>query len=160
MSRRAAPPPPTNVPSPAECAAAADGCACFNLRKASRAVTAVYDEALAPIGLSSGQYVLLLAARFLGETTIQKFADTVWVDRSALGRNIQPLVQRKLLSVVTGADRRTRCVRLTPAGLVVLTHGLPLWREAQKRLAGNLSRQGFDDLMAVLGRSLERMAAS
>ena len=44
-------------------------CACFNLRKAARAVTSMYDEALRPTGLRATQLPLLLITRVLGTAT-------------------------------------------------------------------------------------------
>ncbi|MFQ5845996.1 MAG: MarR family transcriptional regulator, partial [Planctomycetota bacterium] len=41
------------------CTAAAQACACFNLRKASRAVTQLFDDRLRPSGLRSTQFALL-----------------------------------------------------------------------------------------------------
>ena len=41
-------------------------CACANLRKAARAVTQVFDEALAPSGLRITQFTLLVTSRLSG----------------------------------------------------------------------------------------------
>lgn len=132
-------------------------CACFNLRRVSRAVTQVYDEALAPLGLSSGQYHLLLAVRVLGETSLLQLADTVWTDRSVMSRTVRPLEDRGLIAIVSGRDRRTRRITLTAAGHRALLDGYPRWERAQERMARQLGPSQLARLLAVLDESLRQM---
>jgi len=73
------------------CIQAAQTCACFNIRKAARAVTKIYDDGPGPAGLSSGQFVILLAAQIHGSSTIRELARTVGIDRTVLSRNLRPL---------------------------------------------------------------------
>ncbi len=129
-------------------------CACFNLRKISRSVTLIYDEALAPLGLSSGQFTLLLAVRLLGETSLLRLAATVGADRSVLSRTVRPLEDRGLLAIDSGHDRRTRRIALTAAGQQALTKGYARWQEAQARMAALLGATQLDRLIATLDQSM------
>ena len=45
-------------------------CACFNLRKAARAVTQLYDEVLAPSGLRGTQFSVLAVISAAGAATM------------------------------------------------------------------------------------------
>lgn len=110
-------------------------CACIALRKGSRALSRVYDEALAPSGLRVTQYSLLAALRRRGPLPLTELADELVLDRTTLSRNLDPLEREGLVAVEPGKDRRTRYALLTPAGEQRLTDARPLWRMAQQRMA-------------------------
>src|SRR3954465_13729428 len=94
----------------------ARACACANLRKAARAVTQLFDAALAPSGLKVTQFTLLVTSRLSGEATINGLAERMAMDRSTLSRNLKPLVREGLLEVGSGEDGRTRLVRISAEG--------------------------------------------
>jgi len=92
-------------------------CNCLALRQAARHVTQFYDRFLAMAGLRTTQFSILAKLRRLGPMTISALAADLVMDRTTLGRNLQPLEREGLVAVVTGrADRRSREVRLTDAG--------------------------------------------
>ena len=93
-------------------------CGSFNLRKAARAVTQMYDEILQPTGLRSTQVVLLVLLAAEHECS--------------LSRSLQPLVRDGLVALVQ-AGRRGKRVRLTPAGHHALRAAVPYWHQAQER---------------------------
>jgi DNA-binding MarR family transcriptional regulator len=126
----------------------ARACACANLRKAARAVTQLFDEALAPSGLRATQFTLLVTSRLMGKSTINELAERMAMDRTTLSRNLKPLVRSGLLEVRPGEDGRTRLVRLTPAGEHALEEAYPLWQQAQQEMVGVL---GEESLVALLG---------
>jgi DNA-binding MarR family transcriptional regulator len=134
-------------------------CACFNLRRAARTVTQIYDEALAPLGLSSGQFHLLLAVRLHGEARLQQLADTVSSDRSVLSRTVRPLVARRLLSMQTGRDRRTRAIALTAEGHRALVAGQACWQHAQARVVARLGEPLLGRLLGTLEGTLKSLTA-
>ncbi len=146
------------APTAAQCRAAAEVCACFNVRRTARLVTQVYDEALAGVKVSSGQFVILLTARIVGSATMQELAEAVSLDRSALSRSLQPLVARKLLRVSVGQDRRRREVSITPAGLQLLADGTPFWERAQQHLQTALGEKGFVGLLRTSRESFQRLS--
>jgi len=156
-SRPSASPPAGATLSPEVCAQVAKVCACFHLRKTARVVTQIYDESLSPAGLSSGQFVLLLAVRLLGAPTLQQLAATVWVDRTALGRTVQPLARRGYVRVTRGEDRRARVVTLTPAGHRALRTGYTHWVKAQQRMLRLLGDAGLKSLLGTLDDSLRTL---
>lgn len=116
-------------------------------------MTQVYDEAMAPLGLSSGQFMLLLAVRMLGETSLLRLADTVWTDRSVLSRTVRPLEDRGLLAIITGKDRRTRRITLTAKGQQALRDGYVRWQGAQARMSELLGASQLEELLGTLERS-------
>ncbi len=136
-----------------ECRSAAKKCACFNIRKVSRAITLVYDEALRPTGLRSGQFALLVCMRLKGAATIQEMAEAVMTDRSALSRNVRPLISKGLVGIEQGQDRRTRRISITPLGLETLGNVYPFWQQGQEKVRELLGQQGLDELLSVLKSS-------
>ena len=104
-------------------------CACAALRRAARA----YDAALAPSGLRITQFSIL---RRLGPLPVTRLAAEAVLDRSTMGRNLNPLERRGLVRIKVGnADQRERIAHLTAAGETAIAAALPHWRKAQKRTA-------------------------
>lgn len=125
-------------------------CTCFGLRKAARAVTQMYDQALKPSGLRGTQFSLLVAARRAGPRGIGELAELLVMDRTTLTRNLKPLLDQGLLERIEGADRRRRAVAITARGRAALARALPYWREAQASLAGSLGRARWRRLLGDL----------
>jgi DNA-binding MarR family transcriptional regulator len=123
-------------------------CTVFNLRKASRVVTQLYEEMMKPSGILPTQFTLLVATRARGPITISSMAEVLVMDRTTLTRNLKPLIRDGLLKVVAGKDQRSREVSLTPGGLKKLQQAIPLWEEAQRKIKQSL---GSDRLARLLG---------
>jgi len=125
-------------------------CSCFALRKAARAVTQMYDQALRPSGLRATQLPLLIAAERAGTLGIGELAEQLVMDRTTLTRNLKPLLDRGLLESVAGTDRRRRPIAITAKGRAALAQALPYWREAQARMTGRLGRARWGRLIGDL----------
>ena len=107
-------------------------CNCFALRQAARHITQFYDQQLAHTGLRTTQYSILAKLESLGPLTIGALADAMMLDRTALGRNIQPLVRERLVAIGEGrSDRRQKVLRLTAMGTKRLRAAAPAWAQAQ-----------------------------
>lgn len=129
-------------------------CACFNLRRVTRAVTQVYDEYLRPTGLRVTQFTVLVALRNLHQSTINQLADKLVVDRTTLTRNLRPLEEAGLVRTRPGEDRRVREIFLTSAGEEKLCEALPLWRDAQSQMRRALGRDRLERLLSDLSTTL------
>jgi DNA-binding MarR family transcriptional regulator len=129
-------------------------CLGFAIRKAARVITQLYDEALAPVGLKSTQFSLLNVASVAEDVSINSLAEMLVMDRTTLTRNLRPLVKAGLVEVNPGIDRRTRAVKLTPAGRARLDKALPLWRTVQeqaiRQIGKNTGIRLREDLSAVV----------
>lgn len=125
-------------------------CLCTQLRRASRGVTRIYDDALAPVGLGAAQFSLLRHVQRLDCPDISTLAEAMGLDRSTLGRNLKVLEEQGLLVLGEGRDQRRREVRLSEQGLARLQQALPLWEQAQEQLSGRLGEQGRAELMQLL----------
>lgn len=125
-------------------------CACGNLRKAARAVTQLYDEALRPSGLRATQLALLVAIRVGGPVTVKHLAEATVADRTTLTRNLRPLEKEGLIRIEPGEDRRERIVTLTSRGQKAIADAIPLWEKAQARVTKRFGHERFRRLLSDL----------
>ena len=130
-------------------------CLCFNLRKAARAVTQLYDAALEPAGLRATQFSLLAVLDRRDAVTITDLARAMVMDRTTLTRNLRPIEKQGLVAVAPGDDRRTREVRLTQRGRTALTRATPRWRHAQARMLDALGDRRARRLLGELSGAID-----
>ena len=126
-------------------------CACYNIRKAARLVTQLYDAILAPSGLPGTQFVLLAAIGRAGVAPMTRLAQVMGMDRTTLTRNLKLLEDQGLIEMDAGLDRRTRMVRLTEQGRQAIQAAIPFWKQAQATV---ISRFGQERTMALLSELL------
>ena len=131
----------------------ARACACANLRRAARVVTQIFDAALAPSGLKCTQFTLLVAARLVGEETVNGLAEKMVMDRTTLSRNLKPLVRAGLLEAIPGEDNRTRLIRISAEGKRALGQAYPMWEAAQEEVVGALGSERFEALLGDVSRT-------
>ncbi len=129
-------------------------CANYNLRRADRVVTQLYDEMLRPAGLKSTQFTLLTAVRLKEPIAINGLAEALFIDRTTLTRNLRPLQKEGWIGVAPGQDRRVREVSLTAEGREVLEQAYPLWQQAQARIAERLGSERMEHLLGHLAATV------
>ena len=130
-------------------------CAHFNLRRADRAMTQLYDEILRPSGIRSTQFTLLTAIRLSAPVAINSLADAIAMDRTTLTRNLRPLMKEGLIAVQPGKDRRVREVSLTEDGRRALDEAFPLWQKAQAQIAERLGSDRMEHLLGDLSAAVD-----
>lgn len=140
----------TQHPDPAMLAEISSHCACFNVRRAARAITQHYDQALGSSGLRATQFTLLVALGRAGAIPFSKLADVLGMDRTTVTRNLVPLERGGLLTVRPGPDRRVKLVTVTEKGREVLARAIPLWQEAQRSITAGLGAGRWDDIRREL----------
>lgn len=114
--------------------ALAGGCACFIARKHARKLTRLYDAALAPHDLTSGQFSMIAALAAAEGMTVQSLADVMGMDHSTTSRGIAPLIESGLLSVrMDASDGRKRNLHLTQRGVDKFNTAAAAWAEAQSK---------------------------
>ncbi len=120
-----------------------DACLCLHLQRASRAVGRQFDEAFRPLGLTSGQFSLLMSLNRPEPPTIGNVAALLAMDRTTLTANLKPLERRGLVRVrIDDADRRSRRLILTGEGRDLLAAALPIWQS--RHLAVEKTLPGCD----------------
>jgi DNA-binding MarR family transcriptional regulator len=132
-------------------------CITAALRAASRRLTLLYDEVMAPSGLRITQFNLLaeLERRDAFPPTVGELAEILTIERSALGQTLKPLERDGLIALARDEqDGRRRPVRLTPAGREAVLRARPCWTDAHRRFAGFFG----EPAMAKLGGTLRDIA--
>ncbi len=131
-----------------------EACVCSALRAASRHVSRMYDDALAPLDLTITGYMLLVRIDGFGTPSMNELAELAAMDRSTLSRNLKPLLVAKLIAMAPGADRRRKEFSLTAKGRARLAAAYPKWRETQQQFRRQYGSSETQTLTHMLGRAL------
>lgn len=131
-------------------------CALFNLRKASRAITQVYEASMKSSGILPTQFTLLVATRAMQPVSMSKLAEALVMDRTTLTRNLKPMQREGWVKVAPGReDKRSREVSLTKTGLNQLERAVPLWQEAQLRVTQALGDSRLERMLQDLTAAVD-----
>ncbi len=125
-------------------------CYCAVLRTAARKMTALYDEALKPVGIQLAQFSLLRSIERTEPVSLTELGRRTELDRSTVGRNVRLLQRMGLVRIAPGADQREATVRLEEAGRAVLQEGAPLWDRAQRTVEAKLGAKAAVQLRDLL----------
>ena len=107
-----------------------DRCLCLAAQRAARALARRFDDAFRPLGLTNGQFSLLMALNQPKPPSMGPLADFLAMDRTTLTAALKPLERRGLIRIaVDPGDRRGRLLMLTAKGRKLLVRALPVWRE-------------------------------
>ena len=116
-----------------------DACLCLHVQRAARALARRYDEALRPIGLTSGQFSLLMSLNRPEPPNIASVAALLAMDRTTLTANLKPLERFGFVHVGRSAtDKRRRTLLLLPPGRAALVAAMPIWERTHAALEGRL----------------------
>jgi DNA-binding MarR family transcriptional regulator len=108
-------------------------------RKASRRLTALYDDVLAPVSLRSTQYAILQELAAGDELTLNDLASVLVLDRSGLGHSLRPLERDGLVRLDKNpGDGRSVIISMTEQGRRRYKEATALWRSAQDQVASVL----------------------
>ena len=107
-----------------------DACLCLHVQRAARALARRFDEALRPMGLTNGQFSLMMSLNRPQPPDMGAVASLLGMDRTTLTAAVKPLERRGLLKIkVDPADRRGRVMTLTSRGRTLLARAVPVWRK-------------------------------
>ena len=130
-------------------------CNCLAARKASRYLTAAYDQALAGAGLRTTQFSILHHLATSGPLAIGELATIMAMDRTTLSTNLKPLQREALLSMAPGVDRRAKMAQISKAGLARYRQAIPLWQEVQAQFETSYGVKRAVDLRQALQAVLQ-----
>lgn len=130
-------------------------CTCFNLRKATRVVSTLFDSFFSPLGIRGTQFSLLCALYAKEAIAMNPLADLLAMDRTTLSRNLKLLEADGLAAQVAGSDRRTRFWALTEKGRNVFLQAVPLWEKAQQAVTEQLGPDTIRRLNALLKQTVQ-----
>jgi len=130
-------------------------CAVHAISRASRAILALYDRALAPTGLTAAQLDVLLTLAEVGPSNMKALAGHVGADASTMPRLLERLARTKLVQIGAGTDRRHRIARLTNAGARRIARALPVWDAVQEQFVSNFGKRRWNRARRDLDRMVQ-----
>jgi DNA-binding MarR family transcriptional regulator len=129
-----------------------DCCLCLHVQRAARALARRFDEVLRPLGLTNGQFSLLMSLNRPEPPGMAAVANLLAMDRTTLTAALKPLERRGLVKVAMDpADRRGRRLKLTAQGMKLLAEASPVWERTHAEVEGLLGEGEPDRLRRGLG---------
>ena len=131
-----------------------DTCLCLHMQRAARRLARRFDEALRPVGLTNGQFSLMMSLNRPQPASRSSVAALLALDSSTLTAALKPLERRGLVQIISDpADRRNKRLALTAEGREVLAAAVPIWRSSHAEVESLLRnsdpsrlRQDLQDL--------------
>jgi len=117
-----------------------DTCLCLHVQRAARALARRFDAALKPVGLTNGQFSLLMSlnrpdAPGVPKATVGSVAELLGMDRTTLTAAARILFDRGLLVLESEPeDKRSKVLKLTAEGRRVLAAAVPIWIREHKAI--------------------------
>ncbi|MBN9496076.1 MAG: winged helix-turn-helix transcriptional regulator [Alphaproteobacteria bacterium] len=128
-----------------------DGCLCLHVQRAARALARRFDAAFRDIGLSQGQFSLMMALNRPAPPPLGPLADFLAMDRTTLTAYLKVLTARGWVDIATDADdKRVRRPSLTAAGRAALNAAVPIWRATHAELDRELGETRVDTMRKSL----------
>lgn len=129
-----------------------DACLCLHVQRTARGLSRRFDDALRPLGLTAGQFSLLMALNRPEPPTMAPVAELLGMNRTTLTAALKPLERDGLVeSMPDRKDQRARRLRITLRGRELLGQAVPLWRREMAALTDLLDGEA-DRLRALLRR--------
>jgi DNA-binding MarR family transcriptional regulator len=130
-----------------------DTCLCLATQRAARLLARRFDRAFQPVGITNGQYSLMMALNAPEPMKLGRLAAFLAMDRTTLTAALKSLERRGLVTVrADDEDRRARLMALTPAGRDVLEAAIPIWCAEHAAIDAELTKAEATRLHAALGR--------
>ncbi len=128
-----------------------DHCLCLATQRAARALARRFDKAFRPLGITSGQFSLLMSLNRPEPPPLSAVASLLAMDRTTLTANLKPLERRGLVETIRNPrDRRSRLLKLTDEGKALLAQAAPVWKREHALVDAEIEAVSGEDLRAAL----------
>ncbi|QPB20611.1 MULTISPECIES: MarR family winged helix-turn-helix transcriptional regulator [Rhizobium] len=128
-----------------------DTCLCLHVQRAARALARLFDDALRPVGLTNGQFSLMMSLNRPEPPPMGPVANVLAMDQTTLTAALKPLQRRGWVNVTQNPkDKRGRLLSLTPEGKAVLAAALPIWERTHAALEEKLPGGSGERLRSAL----------
>jgi DNA-binding MarR family transcriptional regulator len=125
-------------------------CACFDLRRATRAVSRMYDDFLRDAGLNITQFSMLRLICAEKELSISTLGRSMVMERTSITRALATLEREGLVHSRPGTDKRIRMVSVSNKGRRLVESAEPKWRQAQEALLEMIGEDRWRAMSTVL----------
>lgn len=112
-----------------------DQCLCLASQRAARALARRFDAVFRPLGLTSGQFSMLMALSGQWQPSLAQLAGFLAMDQATVTAAIRRLDRAGLVTLSGDPrDGRIRRPALTEPGHALLAKALPVWQAEHDRL--------------------------
>lgn len=126
-------------------------CSNTAVRRASRQLNQLYEDAMGDTGLKGTQFSLLSQISYSNEPSLKVLAEAMVMDLSALGHTLKPLIRDGFVELLPDEkDKRVKRVRLTEMGKATQKNLSALWRIAQDRFDAVFGKEKSEELRRTL----------
>src|SRR5690606_3266292 len=124
-----------------------DTCLCLHVQRAARALARRFDDALRPVGLTNGQFSLLISLNRPVPPPMKPVAELLAMDQTTLTAALKPLQRQGWVEIIVNPDdRRERLLQLTPQGKAILAAAVPIWKATHSEIEKQLKNGNGDEI--------------
>ncbi len=106
-----------------------DECLCFATQRAARRLARRFDRVFAPLGLTNGQFSMLVPLLGPWRPRLGELAEFLAMDAATMSAAIKTLEKRGLVALqADDDDARARRPALTQTGRDLMARAVPLWK--------------------------------
>ncbi|MDX2312509.1 MAG: MarR family transcriptional regulator [Gammaproteobacteria bacterium] len=127
----------------------ATDCLAVRVRLLNRTITAIYDDALRPLGLTAGQLNVLVVIANRGPVSPGDIARRLNMEKSTVSRNLARMRDNDWITVAAGESGQKQRLTLNRRGKALLERALPAWEDAQTQARALLGQRGADSIRSL-----------
>ncbi|OYU40767.1 MAG: MarR family transcriptional regulator [Pseudorhodobacter sp. PARRP1] len=128
-----------------------DECLCLATQRAARKLARRFDRLFAPLGLTNGQFSMLVALSGQWAPRLGALADFLAMDATTMTAAAKTLEKRGLVQLIADeTDARARRPILTEAGRALVAQAVPLWRAEHAKLHAEMTGTDATGLAQIL----------
>ena len=130
-----------------------DQCLCLAAQRAARLLARRFDRLFAPLGLTNGQFSMMVALSGQWQPRLGELAAFLAMDQATVSAAVKTLEKRGFVVLTADeTDARIRRPALTQGGRAVLEKAVPLWQTEHAAVQAALVGQDAVALAQVLGQ--------
>ena len=124
-----------------------DTCLCLHVQRAAPALARRFDDALRPVGLTNGQFSLMMSLNRPVPPPMKPVAELLAMDQTTLTAALKPLQRQGWVEIIVNPDdRRERLLQLTPEGKAILAAAVPIWKATHLDIEKQLVNGNGDEV--------------
>jgi len=132
-------------------------CACTTIKKASRAITRLYDGSLSVVGLTSTQLSILRRLFRAGPDgkPLSRLAEDLVMDRTSLYRTLTPMKQAGWIVIENAISGRAKLAKLSNEGTQIVERATRQWESVQTSFIETFGFERWKELTEMMSEFTE-----
>jgi len=123
----------------------------FQIQRSARVLARRCDAELRPLGLTNGQFILLMLLKRQEDSGMADLASLLAMDRTTLTAALKTLERRGFVKIaIDPSDLRVRRMRLTRRGSALIMTGLPIWKRTSLEIESRMVGTDLDSFGQIL----------